>query len=183
MKRSLAASVSGTGRVLARSCPAILIMTGCHPHDIRDPSLGVRIAPPYCLLLPHMVRFALDNFFLFSFQGASEAFRLPGFAGFPAAMRRIPLHIMPVIKPVVYYSLHGRKNCRFLSQYIGSSSSFGLIHLRKALIYLHQRESILLASLVLRCFPASPQSGRAFIQHFLRNWPSLHRSVCIIQEA
>ena len=127
MKCNLAASISGTGRVLARSCPAILITIGCHPHDIRAPSLGVRIAPPYCLLLPHMVRFALDNFFLFSFQGASEAFRLPGFAGFPAAMRRIPLHIMPVIKPVVYYSLHGRKNCRFLSQYTGNGSSFWIL--------------------------------------------------------
>jgi hypothetical protein len=53
-----------------------------------------------------MVRIAQDNFFLFSFQGALEAFRPPGFAGFPAANRRIPLHIIPVIKPMVYYSLY-----------------------------------------------------------------------------
>ena len=106
----MAASISGTGRVLARSCPAILIMIGCHPHDIRVPSLGGRIAPPYCLLLPHMVRIAQDYFFLFSFQGALEAFRPPGFAGFPAAKRSISPPIIPVIKPVVYYSLFVKMN-------------------------------------------------------------------------
>ena len=96
--------------MLARSCPAILIMTGCHPHDIRVPSLGVRIAPPYYLPLLHKVRIAQDNFFLFSFQGALESSRLPGGAGFPAAKRSIPPHIIPVIKPVVYYSLFVEMN-------------------------------------------------------------------------